>query len=396
MSRHGTLESHLIHKVQILVPQVIQAVQILHIRHDGHLMFRGIKADHGFKKIPLALLDHLAQRVEIRRQFRSGRENALALLTLGFAEELLPPAAEHPEAGIKSFKNFHRLALPVQQIPHRGIKPHGIFIGTEVIFLLGIHGTVHQFHDVDARHCHGQKANGGQHGKPSAHGRRNVERLPALFPGHLPQSALKRIGHRVNAAVATVGAVFPLQHPSQATEGDGRLRGSAGLGNDDDGKILAFQQSHQFVPVPGAQIVAGKINLGITPALIHIVIGTLEQFDGRSGAQVRAANAHHHAGIGLVFDLVRRLLDPLHLFGGFPHRQIQPAKIVASRTGTLGESLMGVKNFLFHGQQIAQGNFAPYIGNIHSDHRIYDTSFPFSLFCVSYFTVSPLQRQGLL
>ena len=333
--------------------------------------------------------------MQVRRQFRCDGNNSLAAFTLGFTEKLLPPAAEHPESRVKAFKNFHSLALAVQQVPHRRIKPHRIFVGADIIRFLGIHCAVHHFCNINACHSHGKQSHRRQHRKTAAYRSRNGEGFPALFRCHLPQRTLQGISHRIDAAVGTVGAVFPLQNPAQPPECNGRFGGGSGFRDHDDRKIFSLQQSPQFVPMAGAEIIARKKDLGIATALADVMVGTLEQFNGRPGTKIAAADAHNHTGIRLPANLLCRSLNALHILRCLPNRQVQPAQIVAAGTGTLGQGLMGIKNLFFQRQQISKGNLAPHIGNIHSDHKRYATSFPFfSILCIIFYSISPLKARA--
>ena len=49
------------------------------------------------------------------------------------------------------------------------------------------------------------------------------------------------IGDGDDTLLSTVGAVLTLQQPLQATEGDGRLSGGAGFGDNSQGEVLALQ-----------------------------------------------------------------------------------------------------------------------------------------------------------
>lgn len=114
------------------------------------------------------------------------------------------------------------------------------------------------------------------------------EGFPALFRGHLAQSALAGVGDGVDAALGALGAVLPLQHPAQSAGGNGGFGGGAGLGDDGDGEVLALQQPGQLVPVTGAQAVACEEDLGVALALTDIVVGALEQLDGGGGGRGRS------------------------------------------------------------------------------------------------------------
>ena len=120
--------------------------------------------------------------------------------------------------------------------------------------------------------------------------------------------------------------------------------------------------------MPGAQAVAGEEDLGVALALADVVVGTLQQLNGGTGAKVAAADADDHEDIAVGADLLSGTLNPGDLLGGLPDRQIQPAQKIIARTGALGERLMGIKNFLLHCQHIRQGDLPPYMGDIDFNH----------------------------
>ncbi len=370
MGGHGAEVRLLVHEVQGLALQVVQAVQILPVGADGIPGGGRIEANHGLENVPLPLLDHLTQRVQVGGELGGHGEQTLAVLALGLAEQLLPPAAEHLEARLVALKDLHGFAVAVQQIPHGGILPDGVFKGTQIVALLGVGRAVHQRHDVDTGHGQRQQTYGTQHGVAAADIGRDHEGLPALFRGHLAQSALAGVGDGVDAALGALGAVLPLQHPAQGAGGDGGLGGGAGLGDDGDGEVLALQQPGQLVPVAGAQAVAGEEDLGVALALADVVVGTLEQLDGGTGAEVGAADADDHEYVGIAADLLRRPLDAGDFLRGLPDGQVPPAEEIVAGAGAVGQGGVGGGDFLFHGQQVGQGDLTPYVGDINFNHVV--------------------------
>ena len=370
MGGHGAEVRLLVHEVQRLAFQIVQTVQILPVGADGVPGGGRIEADHGLENVPLTLLDHLTQRVEVGGELGGHGEQTLAVLALGLAEQLLPPAAEHLEARLVALKDLHGLAVAIQQVPHGGILPDGVLEGTQIVAFLGVGSTVHHLHDVDTGHSQGQQTHGGQHGVAAAHIRRDDEGFPALFRGHLAQSALAGVGDGVDAALGALGAVLPLQHPAQSAGGNGGFGGGAGLGDDGDGEVLALQQPGQLVPVTGAQAVACEEDLGVALALTDIAVGTLQQLDGGTGAEVGAADADDHKYVGIAADLLRRPLDAGDLFRGLPDGQVLPAEEIVACAGAVRQSGVGGGDFLFHGQQVGQGDLTPYIGDINFNHVV--------------------------
>ena len=328
--------------------------------------------------------------MQISGKFRADGENALAVLALGLTEELLPPAAHHLEAGLKGFQDLDGLAVTVQQIAGCGIQPHGVFEGTDVISLLGLSSTAHDFHGVDAGNCHGQQTHSGQHRVTAAHIGGNHEGLPALFGSHLTQCALGGVGDGVCTLPGAVGAVLALQHPAQGAGSDGGLGGGAGLGNDGDGEILALQQTLQLIPCTGGQAVAGIVDLGIALALADVVVAALHQLDGSTGAQVAAADTDDHEYIGGLADALCGGTDAADLIGLLGNRQIQPAQEIVTLATALGQGHVGIKDLLLGCQQIGQRQLSPHIGNVNFNHKKVSVLSFLSHF---YVTAKPPQTQ---
>ena len=368
VGRQRAEEGLLIHEVHGLALQIVQPIQILVIGTDGILLGRRVKANHGLKNVPGALLDHLTKRMEIRGKLGSHGEQALAVLALGLTEQLLPPTAKHLEARLEALKQLDCLSVAVQQVPHGGVLPHGVFEGAQIIAFPGIHGAVqHGFH-IHTGNRQRQQTYSGQHGEPSAHIGRNHKGLPALFRSHLPQRTLAGVGNGIDPTAGTVGSVLPLQHPAQRTGSNGGLGSGSRLGDDGDGNVLALQQTAQVIPVPGAQAVAHEENLGLALTLQQIIVCALQQLNGCPGAQIAAADTHDHKHVGVGTDLPRGRLDPADLLTGSPGGQLLPSQEIVSLAGAVHQSGMGRGNFLFHSQQVGQCDLSPDIGNINFNH----------------------------
>ena len=135
-------------------------------------------------------------------------------------------------------------------------------------------------------------------------------------------------------------------------------------------------------------------DLGISLSLFQIAIGALEQFHGRPGSQITAANAHHDTGIGFFPDLFGSFPDPVQFQQLFFHRQIQPASKFTACPGAFHQHFMGIFHFPLHGQQIRQRHLPPHIGNINANHPSHNLShkqYHFSL----YATAKSTERQAV-
>ena len=117
--------------------------------------------------------------MQVGREFHSRGEQALAVLALAFAEQLLPPAR------LIAAQQLDGLAAAVQQVADGGILPRGVFKRADVQLLAGTGRAEHHVHRGDARNGHRQQADGGQHAVAAADIRRDDEGLVALLRGHL-------------------------------------------------------------------------------------------------------------------------------------------------------------------------------------------------------------------
>ena len=120
--------------------------------------------------------------------------------------------------------------------------------------------------------------------------------------------------------------------------------------------------------MPGAQAVAGEVDLGISLALAHVVVGALQQLNGCPGAKVAAADADDHEHIGVIANLPGSALDAQDLLGGLPGRQILPAQKIVAAAGTVRQSRVSLRDLLLHCQKIRQGKLAPDMGNVNFNH----------------------------
>ena len=132
------------------------------------------------------------------------------------------------------------------------------------------------------------------------------------------------------------------------------------------------------------------IDFRIAAALAHVAVLTLQQLNGSPGAQIAAADAHHHENIRVGADALRGALNAQDLVGSLCHRQVQPAGEVTACSGALSEHLVGIEDFFFKTQQVGKACLTPDIGNINTDHNE-GTSF---LFLKSILTKKAAQCKG--
>ena len=263
MGQQGTVHGLLADEVHALSRQEVQAVAVRLVVGHGILVPGSTKAHHRLKEVPLALLDILAHGVQIGGELHAGGEQALALLALGLAVQLLPPLGHEPEAGLIRRQDLDLLAGAVHLVPRTGILPRRI--GVHLRRGAAVHHlprTGHQRLDVDARHGDGQQAHGRQHAVPAAHLVGHHKGLIALGVRQRLQCASVAVGGGVDALGRAVCAVLLLQHLPEEAEGHRRLRGCAGLGDDVDGEVHAVQQLHDLAHIIGGKPVAHEVDVG--------------------------------------------------------------------------------------------------------------------------------------
>ena len=131
-------------------------------------------------------------------------------------------------------------------------------------------------------------------------------------------------------------AVLFLQKLAEDAEGDRRLQRSAGLGDDVHVKVRVAQLFHGVAEGVHGEGVAHKIDPGIS-----LAGHGLEQLNGAPGAQVGAADAHHHQGLGAAADLLGGGQNPGQLGVLDALGQLQPAGEVGAQAAAACQRLMG-------------------------------------------------------
>ena len=215
-----------------------------------------------------------------------------------------------------------------------GILPGGVFGGTQIQGLQLLNGGVDHAHHVDTGHGHGQQTHGGQHAEAAAHIVGHHKAGPALGVGQGLEHAAVGVGGGENVLVSLI-AVLLLQQLTEDTEGDRRLQGGAGLGDDVHVEILVAQLLQNVAEIIRRQAVAGEKYLGV------VLAGQgLEQLDGASRAQVGAADTDDHQRLGAAADLLRGLHDGVKLALFDAEGQLHPAGEIGSQAGLFGKSLV--------------------------------------------------------
>ncbi len=137
----------------------------------------------------------------------------------------------------------------MEEIAHCRIHHRRIVLGTDIQFLTFVGGTLEQGSDVESCNYNRQKAHGSQHGVTSAHIVGNNETAVSLLNCKCLQSPALRIRNGHNAAGSLLSAVSLLYIALEYPEGNRRLCGGAGLGNDDASGVAYLSKVHQFCQI---------------------------------------------------------------------------------------------------------------------------------------------------
>ena len=309
MGQQRTVHGLLADKVHALARQEVQAVAVALVIGHGVFVLRGAEAHHRLEQVALTLLDVLAHGVQVGGKLHTGGEQALVLLALALAVQLLPPLGHKAEAGLIGRQQLDLLPGAVQLIPGAGILPGGIGVHVrQGTFAHHIRRTGHQRVDIDAGHSNGQQTHGREHTVPSADVVRHHELLVALIVGQALQGPLAGVGGGIDAPGGLLRAVLLLQQLTEKAEGHGGLRGGAGLGDNVHGEVHAVHQLHHLGQRVGAEAVADKVDVGRI-LLFQVVIGRAQAFDDAPGTQVGAADTDDHQRLGVGLYFLRRRLD---------------------------------------------------------------------------------------
>ncbi len=282
----------------------VQAVAVDVVVRDGELVGIGGEADDGLQQRALALLDILAHGVQVGGEIDAGGEEALALLALALAVELLPPLRHEAERRLEAGEQFDLFTGAVELVAHGGVLPRGVGVVRDLAERFHLPRAGEQGVGVHARDGDGEQADRGEDAVASADVVGHDELLVALGVREGLESALVRVGGGVNALRRARLAVLLLKPFAEEAEGDGGLGGRAGLGNDVDGEVIVADELHHLAQRGGGQTVADEVDVGGV-LFLQVVVGRAQTLDHAARAEVAAADADDDKGLGVALNLFR-------------------------------------------------------------------------------------------
>ncbi len=162
--------------------------------------------------------------MKIGREVAGGGENALVVLALALAIELLPPLGKVVQLGVEVHQQLNLAASAIQGVARGGI-------GENVVAAVFLHldSALDQGLDVVAGHGDRQQAHGREHREAAAHVVGYHIGLVALLGGQAAQRAPAGIGHSHDAGGCLGLAHLLLKHVLEQAEGYRGLGGGARL-----------------------------------------------------------------------------------------------------------------------------------------------------------------------
>ena len=276
------------------------------------------------------------------------REQALAVLALALAVQLLPPLVHERVARLVADHHFGRLALIVKNVANGSILVAIVFFHVRVVVgSLCLLCARHECVDIRTGHSDGQQTHSGENGVTAADIIRYNEGLVAFFVRKVLQRAARLIGRAENTLLCFFLAVLLLEDLAENTERDSRLRGGAGLGNHVDGNILALADLNQLRQRGGRNTVAGEIDVRRI-FLQCIVVLALEELDCCACTEVGAADADDDKHIRVLLDALRSRLDACKFLFIVIGGQVHPTEEIISRTLAGCQKRMCILNLRSH------------------------------------------------
>ena len=318
MSQPCTQLGHLVHLINTLASQEVQAVQILFVLREEQFLLGFLNRDDRLEDGALAILNPLSHGVQVGGEIDAGGEDALLVLAFRLTIELLPPFAHEVELRLVVHHDLNLLAVLVECIAYSGILSGGVLLKRNILATCFLHllGTLNQGLDVETGTGDGQQAYGCEHRETAAHVVGDDEALVAFLVGTGTGSAFLCIGHGYDHLLCLLLATLGLALLLQQTEGESGLGGGSRFRDVDNTEPLVLQVFCKLVEVVLTDVVTGKENRRILLVLNEPAKRVAEAFDDGTGTEVAPADAGHHHSLAILAQHLGAGLNLVDELGG--------------------------------------------------------------------------------
>ena len=340
MHENGALKRLPVDEAHGLAREEVQTVHVGGIGAEGDFLLALVKENNGLKHSASAVLDILTQRVQVGGEDNACGEDALVILALALAVELLEPLRHHGVGGFIGNHDFHGLALAVEDVADRRVLV--AVVGLEVVvvqLLLRGLSALHERVDVSARNSDGKQTDSREDGESAADVVGYDEGLIAFLVSQRLEGASCLVGGAVDALTRAFLAVLLLEHLAEYAERDRRLGGGARLGNHVDRDVLALAKLHDLGKRRGADGVTREEDLrGILAGEVVVLRG--QKLYRGARAEIGTADADNNEHVGVLFDFLGSRLDAGELLFVIVCGKIQPADEVVAQACAVMERLV--------------------------------------------------------
>ena len=200
MSQLSTQFCHLVYLVNALTFKEVQAIEVLIIVREEHLVFRSLNRNNCFEDCTFALLNPLSHRVQVCRKVNCCGEDTLAFLTLALAIQLLPPLVHIVKFRLEVNQYLRLLALSIKSITHSSILFSRIFCKRHFWCSQFFHicCALYQSLNVEACTSDRQQTYGSKDRETTTHVVGNNKALITFFVGSYTGSPLFSISYSHN------------------------------------------------------------------------------------------------------------------------------------------------------------------------------------------------------
>ena len=350
MSQLNTQLGHAIYLRDTLAGHEVQAVQVLLVGLDHHLVLRCGYRDNRLEEGTLALLDVLTHRVQVGREGYAGGEDTLAFLALRLTVELLPPLVDILQLRLVRTEDLDLLAIGIEQVTHGSVDRRRVLLEGYALGRLGLHllGTLHQGAHIDTGYGQRQQTYGRQYRETTAYIVRNHERGVALVGCEGLQSTTCLVRYGYDALGSLSLAIASLQLGLDQAEGDSRLGRRTRLRDHDGADRVLLRSLHQLVGVVLRDVLAGKDNGRILLLLLQELEGVRHRLQHRLGAEVRTTDTDADHQVTLFAQLGGGSYDGVQLSVIDRRGEVYPTQEVVAFALARVEQCVGSQCFGFH------------------------------------------------